>query len=71
MKEYVKTLIKEFDSNSDGLISFEELCRGLKHFHVGLTSQEKHALMKKLDFNRDGDITAEEIYGALSKYENQ
>ncbi len=36
MKDYVKTLMKQFDKNNDGLISFEELCEGLKFYKVNL-----------------------------------
>lgn len=38
MKEYVRVLVSRFDSNSDGLITFEELCSGLSFFKVNLTS---------------------------------
>ncbi len=30
LKEYVKFLLKKFDGNSDGIISFEELVNGVK-----------------------------------------
>lgn len=37
MREYVKVLFTLFDINSDGMITFEELCTGLKHFNVNLS----------------------------------
>lgn len=57
MREYVKVLFTLFDINNDGMITFEELCAGLKHFNVNLSAQEKKALMNKFDFNRDGEIS--------------
>ena len=41
MKEYVRVLMRTFDINGDGYISFEELIDGLKTFKINLTSQEK------------------------------
>lgn len=68
LREYVRTLVTRFDQNSDGLISFEELCSGLHHFKVNLNAQERVALMRRLDFNKDGDITIDEIYSAIRPY---
>lgn len=71
MREYIKFLIRKFDENSDGIISFEELANGMKHLHIHLTLKEKLALMKKLDLNRDGEISAEELYKTLSKVDTR
>ena len=71
MKEYVKFLIRKFDENSDGIISFEELANGMKHLHIPLTLKEKLALMKKLDLNRDGEISADELYKTLSQVDTR
>jgi Ca2+-binding EF-hand superfamily protein len=30
MRDYSKALIKRFDNNNDGVITFQELCNGLK-----------------------------------------
>ncbi len=67
LREYVRYLVKRFDGNSDGIISFDELTSGLKTMHVNLTLKEKLNLMKKLDLNRDGELTAEELYRVLQK----
>lgn len=76
MQEYAKALIKRFDLNGDGLISFRELCDGLRKMNILLSLRETQALMDKLDFNKDGEITLEELTrvlqssdaGAFSKY---
>jgi Ca2+-binding EF-hand superfamily protein len=76
MHEYAKSLIKKFDLNGDGLISFRELCDGLKKMGIVLSLRETQAFMDKLDFNKDGEITLEELSrvlqsseaGSLSKY---
>ena len=65
----MRILIKRFDGNSDGIISFEELVNGVKQLHIHLNLKEKLALMKKLDLNRDGEITADELYKVLAKVE--
>lgn len=40
MKEYCKALIKKFDSNNDGQISFQELTDGLKKMKIHLNPRE-------------------------------
>ena len=57
MKEYVVILMKRFDGNGDGLITFPELCDGLKKMGMTLTQRERQALMKRLDLNNDGEIS--------------
>jgi Ca2+-binding EF-hand superfamily protein len=54
MREYVRFLMRKFDANGDGFISYEELTAGMKAIHINLTLREKLALMKKLDLNKDG-----------------
>lgn len=71
LREYIKFLMRKFDSNDDGCISFEELANGVKTLHINLTRREKLSLMKKLDLNRDGEITAEELYKTLSKVDTK
>lgn len=51
MKDYSKKLIKKFDRNSDGIISFKELVDGLKTMNIYLSQREREGLMKKLDTN--------------------
>ena len=41
MKEYVNALMKKFDQDGDGMITFNELCDGLKKLNIHLTLKEK------------------------------
>lgn len=34
MKEYARSLIRQFDNNSDGIINFQELCEGLSRMNI-------------------------------------
>ena len=71
MKDYVKHLMSKFDLDSDGLITFNELCEGMHHLNISLTPKDKQALMKKLDINRDGDISSEELFKVLSQVDTK
>jgi Ca2+-binding EF-hand superfamily protein len=51
LKAYSKNLIKRFDTDSDGFISIQELCDGLKKLNIYLTDREREGLMRKLDIN--------------------
>ena len=66
MRALSKRLIRKFDQDSDGIISFAELSSGLKSLNIFLSADEREALMQKLDINRDGDISEKELYTALS-----
>ena len=66
MRALSKRLIRKFDLDSDGIISFKELSNGLKSLNIFLTGDERDALMNKLDTNKDGDISEKELYKALS-----
>jgi hypothetical protein len=37
MRAYIKDLMKKFDTNSDGLLSIQELIDGLKKLNIFLT----------------------------------
>ena len=65
MKDYAKTLIKKFDRDGDGIISFQELCDGIRNMNILLTGPEREALMKKIDINKDGSISNKELQDAL------
>lgn len=65
LREYVRILIKRWDTNNDGVISFQEVCEGLKQMEINLQLKDRVALMKKLDLNKDGRITEEELYKVL------
>jgi hypothetical protein len=41
MKDYVKFLMKKFDGNSDGILTFDELISGMKQIHINLSLKEK------------------------------
>lgn len=69
LREWAKALIRKFDKNMDGIISFQELCDGLKSMDINLALKDRVALMKKLDMNRDGEISDTELYKALSTVE--
>ena len=49
MKGYAQQLIRRFDRDSDGIVSFRELCDGLKGMQIFLSQKEKEGLMQKLD----------------------
>jgi Ca2+-binding EF-hand superfamily protein len=67
MREYVRFLIKKFDFDNDGIITFNELCDGIRALNIFLTLKERQALMKSLDLNNDGRLTADELLTVLSK----
>jgi Ca2+-binding EF-hand superfamily protein len=69
MKEYAKSLIRKFDRDSDGIITFQELCDGLSKMNLNVSISEKQALMDRLDLDRDGRITEKEIYRVLQNSE--
>lgn len=69
MKDYARALIKRFDSDNDGVITFQELCEGLKQFDIDLPLNQRIGLMKKLDVDRDGEITDVELTKALKTVE--
>jgi len=71
MKDYSRALIKRFDTDNDGVITFQELCDGLRHFDIELALKERMALMKKLDVDRDGEITHVELSKALQTVERE
>jgi len=66
LREYVRILIKRWDTNNDGIISFQEVCDGLKQMEINLQLKDRVALMKRLDLNKDGKITEDELYKVLS-----
>lgn len=67
MREYVRFLIKKFDFDNDGIITFNELCDGIRSLNIILTLKERQALFKALDLNNDGELSADELYKVLSK----
>lgn len=58
MKEYVNVLMKKFDADGDGMITFDELCNGLRKLNMNLTLKERQALMKKLDLDANGELSS-------------
>lgn len=70
MKEYAKNLIRRFDRDNDGIITFSELCDGLAKMGLNVSLSEKQALMDRLDLDRDGKITEKEMYRVLQNAES-
>ena len=70
LREYARVLIKRWDTNYDGAISFQELCDGMKAMDIHLALKDRVALMKKLDLNRDGELSDIELYKAISTVES-
>lgn len=66
VREYAKHLIRKFDVDNDGIITFQELCEGLGKLNFFVTPSDKKALMDKLDIDRDGRITETELYKAIA-----
>jgi Ca2+-binding EF-hand superfamily protein len=66
MKEYARHLIKKFDRDNDGIITFSELCDGLIKLNIMISQADKKALMERLDIDRDGKISETEIFRVLS-----
>jgi Ca2+-binding EF-hand superfamily protein len=71
MRDYARALIKRFDSDNDGVITFQELCDGLRTFDIDLPLKDRIALMHKLDVDKDGEITEVELSRALSSVDSQ
>jgi len=40
LRDYVKDLVRKFDHNGDGLLTFEELSDGLAKIHIYLNQRE-------------------------------
>ena len=66
MKDYCKHLIRKFDRDNDGIITFNELCDGLQKINISVSAADKKALMELLDIDRDGKITEHELYRVIS-----
>lgn len=66
MREYVKDLVKKFDSDGDGLLTVQELTDGLRKLNIFLSQREKQSLVGKLDLNRDGEVSEAEILKVLN-----
>ena len=41
MREYVNSLIRKFQKDNNGIITFTELCEGLKRLNIFLTLKER------------------------------
>ena len=66
LKEYSRHLIRMFDRDNDGIITFTELCDGLLKLNILISQQDKRELMELLDIDRDGKITETELFRVLS-----
>jgi Ca2+-binding EF-hand superfamily protein len=66
LKDYAKHLIRKWDKDSDGIITFSELCDGIYKLNIMISQPDKRALMDLLDIDRDGKITETELFRVLS-----
>jgi len=71
MKQYVEALMRKFDYDGDGIITFNELCEGVKRLNIFLSFQERQALMKTLDLDQNGSLSSEELYSVLSRVDTK
>lgn len=71
MRDYCNALIRKFDYDQDGIITFKELCDGVKQLNIVLTLKERQSLMSMLDLNQDGELTSDELYQVLSKVDTK
>jgi Ca2+-binding EF-hand superfamily protein len=66
LKDYAKHLIRKWDKDSDGIITFSELCDGIYKLNIMISQPDKRGLMDLLDIDRDGKITETELFRVLS-----
>ena len=66
MRDYCRNLIRKFDRDNDGIITFKELCDGLAKMGIQASASDKQELMERLDIDRDGKITEHELLRVFS-----
>ncbi|XP_020242970.1 calmodulin-like protein 3 [Asparagus officinalis] len=67
-KSDLETVFSSFDSNGDGLITFQELLDSLTRLRLSVTPDDVRSMMEKVDLNEDGLIDVEEfrvVYDSL------
>ena len=67
LQEYVKYLMKRFDVNKDGFLTYIELTEGLREMDIKIFKGEQMALMRRVDEDRDGFVSYDELLRALSR----
>lgn len=65
MQEQIIGLMRIFDLDNDGLISYLELVDGVKSLGIQAKKNDMIDLMNRIDANKDGFITQVELYKAL------
>ncbi|ONK60218.1 uncharacterized protein A4U43_C08F15630 [Asparagus officinalis] len=60
-KSDLETVFSSFDSNGDGLITFQELLDSLTRLRLSVTPDDVRSMMEKVDLNEDGLIDVEEF----------
>ena len=67
LSDYCKALIKKFDTNKDGLVSYLELAEGLRELGIKVFKGEQAAMMRRIDEERAGVISYDGLFKALSR----
>ncbi len=64
-QEQIIGLMRIFDHDNDGLISFLELVEGVKSLGIQAKKTDMIDLMNRIDVDKDGFISQMELYRAL------
>lgn len=64
-KKFCDGMLKEFDTDENGKLDFNELGAGLEKHGFNLSQAEVHVLMRIFDANQDGLIELEELERVL------
>ena len=65
-EEQLISLLKIFDQDNDGLITYLELVAGVKQLGISANRNDMMNLMNRIDADKDGFITQNELYKSLN-----
>ena len=65
-QDKLRKLVKEWDEDGDGLISFPEFIRALKTLNIFTTKKDALALFAMVDNDNSGQISYEELLQVIS-----